>query len=69
MISALEISDVNYEIAWSLLKERYDNKRIIVQDHVKVIMDLSPMTKKNIAALRQLADSATRHIHALPFRL
>jgi len=56
IISALEISGANYEVAWNLLKERYDNKRIIVHSHVKAIMDLPSMTKENAVELRQIAD-------------
>jgi len=43
IISALEISGANYEVAWNLLRERYDNKRLIVQsckgDHGLAIHD------------------------------
>lgn len=47
VISALEISELNYEVAWGLLKERYDNKRLIVHTHLKSIMDLPPLTKED----------------------
>ncbi|EFN85207.1 hypothetical protein EAI_14830, partial [Harpegnathos saltator] len=47
VINGLEISDVNYEVAWDLLKTCYDNKRIIVQTHLKAIIDLPSMKKKN----------------------
>lgn len=35
IISALEISDFIYEVAWNILKQRYDNKRVIIQNHIK----------------------------------
>lgn len=65
VINSLEISDVNYEIAWRLLKERYDNKRVIVHTHVKAIMELPSMSKENAGELHQIADGASKHIHAL----
>ncbi|XP_018302673.1 uncharacterized protein [Mycetomoellerius zeteki] len=37
VIGTLKISGVNYAVAWSLLKDRYDNKRVIVQNHVKAL--------------------------------
>lgn len=37
VVSSLEISDLNYEVAWDLLKERYDNQRVIVHAHIKSI--------------------------------
>jgi len=65
VISSLEISALNYEVAWNLLKKRYDNKRIIVQAHVRAIMELPCMSKENAIELRQIADGAMRHVHAL----
>ncbi|XP_011858745.1 PREDICTED: uncharacterized protein LOC105556271 [Vollenhovia emeryi] len=65
VISSLEISDANYNAAWSLLKERYDNKRVIVQNHIKAILELPSMNKENHIELRQIAGGATKHLHAL----
>ncbi|KMQ91221.1 hypothetical protein RF55_8939 [Lasius niger] len=65
IISSLEISDRNYKIAWTMLKKRYDNKRVIVHTHVKAIMELPFMSKENVSELRQIADGASNHIHAL----
>lgn len=48
-----------------MLKERYDNKRVIVHTHVKAIMELPSMHKENISELRQIADGASKHIYAL----
>ncbi|XP_011862827.1 PREDICTED: uncharacterized protein LOC105559270, partial [Vollenhovia emeryi] len=65
VINSLEILDVNYAVSWELLKERYDNKRTIVQNHIRAIVDLPVMHKENAAELRQITDSATRHVQAL----
>jgi len=65
IINSLEISNTNYDVAWTLLKERYDNQRVIVQNHIKAIMDLPSMIKENYAELRQITDGAARHLHAL----
>lgn len=35
VVSSLEISVANYEVVWNLLRERYDNKRIIAQNHIR----------------------------------
>ncbi|XP_011884052.1 PREDICTED: uncharacterized protein LOC105571188 [Vollenhovia emeryi] len=65
VIRSLEISALNYEVAWNLLKERYDHKSVIVQTHIRAIMELPCMNKENSAELRQIADGAMRHVHAL----
>ncbi|XP_036146042.1 uncharacterized protein LOC118646697 [Monomorium pharaonis] len=65
LICALEMSDANYEVAWSLLKERYDNKRLVVENHLKAIVGLPSMTKENAIELRQITHGTTRHMQAL----
>jgi len=37
VIQSFETSAKNYMIAWESLNERYDNKRILVQNHTKTI--------------------------------
>lgn len=65
VVSSLEISDLNYDVAWRLLRERYDNKRITVNAHIKAIDEFPTMLKENVSELRQIVDGATKHIHAL----
>ncbi|XP_036138905.1 uncharacterized protein LOC118644436 [Monomorium pharaonis] len=65
VICSLEISDENYPVAWNLLNERYDNKRVIVQSHLKALIELPIMKKESAAELRQIADGAARHVQAL----
>lgn len=52
IVSSLEISELNYDVAWRLLKERYDNKRVTVNAHVKAIVELPAMNKENVSELR-----------------
>ena len=63
VISSLELLDANYDVAWSILRKRYDNKR--VQTHVSAIFNLPIMTRENVVELRRLSDTATKHLHAL----
>lgn len=44
-IKSLSISDINYTSAWALLQKRYKNKRLIVQSHVKEIMNTPEIDK------------------------
>lgn len=39
-MSSLEISGNNYVGVWARLRECYDNKRLIIQNHIKAIFDL-----------------------------
>jgi len=38
---------------------------VIVQTHVKAIMDLLVMTKENSIDLRRISDGAAKHLHVL----
>lgn len=51
IVSSLEICGTNYADAWMRLKERYDNKRLIVQNHIKTIFDLSAIKRENGAVI------------------
>ncbi|KYN13736.1 hypothetical protein ALC57_14065 [Trachymyrmex cornetzi] len=65
IICSLELSDANYEVAWSRLRERYDNQRVVIQNHIRAIMELPSLTKENYLELRQISDGAAKHLHAL----
>ncbi|XP_018377648.1 PREDICTED: uncharacterized protein LOC108770510 [Trachymyrmex cornetzi] len=65
IICSLELSDANYEVAWSRLRERYDNQRVVMQNHIRAIMELPSLAKENYIELRQIADGAAKHLHAL----
>lgn len=65
IIESLEISGANYTDAWSRLKERYDNERLAVQNHIKAIFDLPVAKKENYVAIRRVSDGVLKHTRAL----
>lgn len=65
IIQSLELSSQNYPIAWNLLKQRYDNKRTIVNMHLRSLFELPTLSKENATELRQIADGVTKHLQAL----
>lgn len=65
VIHSLELWNDNYTEAWNLLKKRYDNSRIIVQTHIREILDLPNMTKERFSDLREMADQTSKHVRAL----
>lgn len=44
---------------------RYDNKRLIMQKHIKAIFDLPPIPKENHTTLRHVVDVTLKHTRAL----
>ena len=63
VIASIETSSDNYKVAWKLLKERYENKKLIIESHAKSLMDLQPMSKE--FSVRILLDRVQKHIRAL----
>ncbi|XP_051165958.1 uncharacterized protein LOC127284527 [Leptopilina boulardi] len=41
VIENIEISEASYDVAWNLLEERFDNKRLIINNHMMAILELS----------------------------
>lgn len=48
IVSSLEISGATYVDTWARLKERYDTKRLIVQNHIRAIFDLPIVKNENV---------------------
>lgn len=65
VIQSLEISSENYNEAWQMLNRRYDNKRLIVQKHIKALFELQSISKENHIGLRHLVDGVLKHLRAL----
>lgn len=65
VISSLEITNDNYVIAWNLLKQRFENKRLIVQYFIQMLIDIPVITKESYADLRQLVDNISQYTQSL----
>ncbi|KAI5639503.1 hypothetical protein NE865_08003 [Phthorimaea operculella] len=65
LVSNLPLEDDSYEKALELLKDRYDNKAKIIQEHIYTILDLPHITKSTTANLRKLISDTKQHLAAL----
>lgn len=65
LIHSIEISNSNYDIAWSMLKERYENKKLIISTHMKAIFELVPVKFESHVQLRKLLDNFNKNFRAL----
>ena len=57
--------DANYGIAMKLLHERYENKRCIVQAHLKAIWTQPPMRNESAVGLRKILETTNEHLRSL----
>jgi len=64
-IRSLEISNGNYAIALDLLKNRFDNRRLVFQAHIIEILGLKAVHSGSVSTLRELSDKFNAHIRAL----
>lgn len=65
VIQNMEVSADNYVVAWNLLEERFENKKLIIHNHVKSIFDFPQLYKESHIELRKLFDNVTRHLRSL----
>lgn len=65
IIKSIETTTDNYNEAWAAIKERFDNKRWIIQKHIKAISDAPALSKENYINLRELLDTILKHLRAL----
>ena len=64
VISGLELTQENYNIAINLLKERYGKKQIMIKAHFAKLMNL-PMATYKATSLRTFYDTMEKHLRCL----
>ncbi|XP_063365946.1 uncharacterized protein LOC134654435 isoform X3 [Cydia amplana] len=65
LVNYLPLTADSYPIAIDLLKQRYDNKKQLVNHHIISILDLPPMQKASAGCLRNLISVTRQHLGAL----
>lgn len=65
VIKAIEFTSDNYQVAWDLLCQRYNNKKILINNHMKALFKIEPISKESHRSLRYLIDIITKNLRAL----
>lgn len=65
VIKSVSVSAETYPIAWSLLRERYDNKRLLINQHLKCLFGIEPLSRESDKGIRQLIDNLSKNLQAL----
>lgn len=65
VIQSIEFSANNYSVAWKLLCERFDNKRVLIQNHVAALFNIEPVTKESSVILKRVIDQLNKNLRAL----
>ena len=64
VISGLELTNNNYEVAVKLLQERYGNKQLMLDAHHNKLMEL-PVATNTTTKLRATFDTIEKHLRSL----
>lgn len=65
VIEALELSGQNYDIAWKLICNRFDNKTQLINTHLKSLFDVPNSITECDKSLRFLIDHISKNLRAL----
>jgi hypothetical protein len=65
LINNLHSINENFLVAWQLLTQRYNNKRLIAMLHAKLLCQMPPVKKGHAYSLRQLINRVCSHFNAL----
>ncbi|XP_072934812.1 uncharacterized protein [Epargyreus clarus] len=65
VISNLEVTESNYHKAWELLRERYDNKRLLIKSHLNSLLNFNIKHSETDKGLRSIIDNINKNLRAL----
>ena len=65
LLSHLPITGANYKVAMKLLKERYENKRLISRAHIDAILNFKPLNQESPESIRSLISCYVANAMAL----
>jgi hypothetical protein len=65
LVSNLPMTANNYTIAWRLLVERYENKRLIAASHIRQLLGIKQLHKEPVAEFSELVNTISNNVNAL----
>ncbi|XP_055643539.1 uncharacterized protein LOC129779832 [Toxorhynchites rutilus septentrionalis] len=67
LIDAKTIADGNYDRAWEILRERFEDKRRMIDMHIVGLLSITKIFKEDHCELRKLVDTCVGHVENLKF--
>ncbi|XP_055590885.1 uncharacterized protein LOC129742966 [Uranotaenia lowii] len=61
-VLSIELSDVNYSVAWEILTERYENKKLIVKAYLDALFSLEPIRKESFESINNLISEFEKNL-------
>ncbi|XP_055585303.1 uncharacterized protein LOC129738145 [Uranotaenia lowii] len=61
-VLSIELSDVNYTVAWEILTARYENKKLIVKAYLDALFSLEPIRKESFESINNLISEFEKNL-------
>ncbi|XP_046811695.1 uncharacterized protein LOC124421028 [Lucilia cuprina] len=65
IVKRYPLSHENFELAWNALKTRYENKRVLVDNQIKLLFNIPPATAENSESIRRIQSSVNDSLATL----
>lgn len=65
LVRSTPVCDGNYEVVIQMLKQRYDNRSLVIQSHIRSILECPSMGVSSSGTLQKLYANVTTHVAAL----
>ncbi|XP_047543273.1 uncharacterized protein LOC125075609 [Vanessa atalanta] len=65
VIRSIGFSSCNYKIAWDLLCDRYNNERLLIQNHVQSMFVIEPLKRESALGIRSIIDIFSKNLRSL----
>ncbi|KAJ8736653.1 hypothetical protein PYW08_007309 [Mythimna loreyi] len=65
VIKSVEFSSDNYNVAWELIVNRFNNNKLLIHNHIKALFTMSAVTKESPVQIRKLIDTILKNLRAL----
>lgn len=62
IINHLPMKDENYDTAWKLLCERYDNNRAIAHDMMQQFWEIQPCSKNDVIGMKRIVETTNQFL-------
>ncbi|XP_065356169.1 uncharacterized protein LOC135950561 [Calliphora vicina] len=65
IVKRYPLSHENFELAWNALKTRYENKRVLVDNQIKLLFNIPPATAEDSESIRRIQSSVNDSLATL----
>lgn len=65
VIKSINFTASNYELAWQILCDRLNNKRILANNHIRSLFNFECITKESHKSIRYMVDYYSKNLRSL----